>query len=75
MVIIKIDSLGRVILPSEIRKKLNLENGNELKISLTKDNKILIEKPIKECFCCNSSNDLITYQNISLCKSCITKFN
>ncbi len=75
MIIRKMDSLGRIVLPSEIRKKLNLNDDNDLKLSITKDNKILIEKSIEECFCCHSQSNLKEYNNIIICTDCITKFD
>ena len=40
----RIDELGRVVLPREIRKSLNLRVGSKLEIGLTDSNKILLSK-------------------------------
>ena len=42
-----IDSLGRLVIPKEMRDKLNLKNGDEVAIELL-DNKIIITNPNKE---------------------------
>ena len=40
----KLDDLGRVCLPAEMRKEIGLENGSEVNIGL-EDNKIILTNP------------------------------
>lgn len=40
----KIDDLGRIVLPAEMKKEIGLENGSEANIEL-EDHKIIITKP------------------------------
>lgn len=40
----KIDNLGRIVLPAEMKKELGLENGSEVNIEI-EDHKIIISKP------------------------------
>lgn len=42
-----IDNLGRLVIPKEMRDKLNLKNGDEVTIKLEND-KIVIMNPTKE---------------------------
>lgn len=42
-----IDNLGRLVIPKEMRDKLNLKNGDEVIIKLEND-KIVIMNPVKE---------------------------
>ena len=39
----KIDELGRIVIPKELRKSLNVKNGDDLEIKVV-DNKIMLEK-------------------------------
>lgn len=39
----KIDDLGRIVIPKELRKSLNIKNSDDLEIKIT-DNKIILEK-------------------------------
>ena len=42
-VIRKIDSLGRIVIPKEIRKNLNIHNGEDVQIYIEED-KIILKK-------------------------------
>lgn len=39
----KIDDLGRIVIPKELRKSLNIKNSDDLEITIT-DDKIILEK-------------------------------
>ena len=39
----KIDSLGRIVIPKDIRKHLSVESGDEILLTV-KDDKVFIEK-------------------------------
>ena len=41
----KVDKLGRLVIPKEIRKHLNIKNGDVLHIEI-KNNKIILEKDL-----------------------------
>ena len=41
----KVDELGRIVIPIEVRKKLGIKDGEHLEISII-DNKIVLEKKI-----------------------------
>jgi AbrB family transcriptional regulator (stage V sporulation protein T) len=46
----KIDNLGRVVIPKEIRKKMQIDNGNTLEIFVDKDETVILKKysPVRE---------------------------
>ncbi len=46
----KIDNLGRVVIPKEIRKKMQIDNGNTLEIFVDKDDTVILKKysPVRE---------------------------
>lgn len=70
----KIDELGRVVLPKEMREALNIKNYDFMDISLNKD-RIFIIKPIdKRCLCCGRNKNLRTVNNTTICKKCIKEF-
>lgn len=39
-----IDELGRLVLPAELRQKMNLEPKGKVAIDFTEDNKIILSK-------------------------------
>ena len=67
----KIDELGRVVIPIELRKILDVKEKDSLAISLTEDG-ILIKKEEPSCVFCNSSKDLKYFCGKNICKKCIT---
>ena len=46
-IIRKIDSLGRIVIPMDIRKALNLSSGDDIEINITGES-ILIKKSDKQ---------------------------
>ena len=40
--IVSVDERGRIVLPKEIREKLNLREGSKVEVSLEKDGRIVI---------------------------------
>ena len=51
-IIRKVDDLGRIVIPKELRKNLKIREGDLLEISLAENNKIILEKyePLGEDF-------------------------
>ena len=65
-----IDDLGRIVIPKEMREKLNFEKNEKVSITLFED-RIEITKSKTRCLFCNTQEDLKSYNNYSLCQSCI----
>lgn len=66
----KIDELGRIVLPIEIRQSLDIKEKDPLEIFF-KDDGIFIKKDIPSCVFCNSKNNLKTFSEKNICKDCI----
>ena len=66
----KIDELGRIVIPIELRKILDIKEKDSLGISLT-DNGIFIKKEEPSCVFCNSNIDLKSFYSKNICKNCI----
>ncbi|MDD4699749.1 MAG: AbrB/MazE/SpoVT family DNA-binding domain-containing protein [Oscillospiraceae bacterium] len=66
----KIDELGRIVLPSEIRSKLGITSKST--IGIFEDNgNIVLKKTEPSCKLCGSTNQV--NENFSLCAECIAK--
>lgn len=65
-----IDDLGRIVLPIELRKKLNIEKKDLLEIFVDGTN-IVLKKCQKSCVFCENTDDLIDYKEKTICKDCI----
>lgn len=64
-----IDSLGRLVIPREYLKRLNI-NEEPLEITLTNAG-ILIQKPKPFCQLCGKNIDIKKVNNGHICISCI----
>ena len=70
----KIDELGRIVLPIEIRQTLEIKERDPLEISLEEDG-IFIKKKHASCIFCNSTTHLNSFYEKNICKNCLKKLN
>lgn len=66
----KVDELGRIVLPVEMRRMLDIAERDELEIYLEKDC-IILQKLEESCIFCGSTRGLITYRRKVVCQECI----
>ena len=67
----QIDKLGRLVLPSDIRKSLNIVNGVDSVEFFVDDDAVIIKKYRPACIFCGSADDIFSYKNNNICKSCL----
>lgn len=65
----KIDDLGRVTLPIELRRNLNLELKDPVEIFIEGD-LIILKKYEPACVFCGEANDVENFRGKNVCKSC-----
>lgn len=73
-IIRKVDELGRVVIPMEIRTTLDISPKDELEIFVEND-QIILRKHEPYCTFCGSSKDNVLLNDKRVCKSCIEKLN
>ena len=66
----KVDELGRVVLPIELRRTLDVAERDELEIYL-EDDKIVLRKYEPTCVFCSATKGLITYHGRTVCRECV----
>ncbi|MGH2704605.1 MAG: AbrB/MazE/SpoVT family DNA-binding domain-containing protein [Actinomycetota bacterium] len=66
----KVDDLGRVVIPAEIRRSFGIKEGDYLDISVDED-RILFTKRQDVCTFCRSSQDLKEFKGSLVCATCI----
>ena len=71
-VVRRIDDLGRIVLPIEIRKNLNIENRDAVEIFIDED-KVVLKKYEPACIFCDNADDVILYRNKLVCRECVEK--
>lgn len=69
----QIDKLGRLVLPSDIRKSLNIKDGVDAVEFFVDNDSIIIKKYRPSCIFCDSAEDIITYKNQAICQSCLNE--
>lgn len=66
----KVDELGRIVLPIELRRTLDINVRDELEISLD-DDKVVLCKHEPTCVFCGSNQKLTEYRSKYICADCV----
>jgi looped-hinge helix DNA binding domain, AbrB family len=66
----KVDDLGRIVLPKELRKILNIDEHDQLEIFVD-GNSIILQKYEFSCIFCGNSDDIIIFKGKHVCSDCI----
>lgn len=66
----KVDELGRIVLPVELRRTLDISERDELEIYLD-DDKVILRKYEPSCIFCASVRSLVSYHGRNVCMDCI----
>jgi AbrB family transcriptional regulator, transcriptional pleiotropic regulator of transition state genes len=69
-VVRKIDELGRIVLPSEIRKVFAIHEGDELDISVEGE-RVILEKRQDLCVFCGAESPSVLFKGRRVCESCV----
>lgn len=68
-----VDNLGRVVIPREIRKQFDIENGEDSFEIFVDGDKIILRKYQPSCIFCGEMDNTITYNGHVVCKTCAEK--
>ncbi len=66
----KVDLLGRVVLPKELRDVYNISERDSMEIFTDKE-KIVLKKYEPTCLFCGEGRDIISFRGKCICLSCI----
>ena len=69
----RIDKLGRVVLPKELRKVFSIGDKDPIEM-FTTDNSIVLKKYEASCIFCDSQDELVKYKDKNICKKCMGYF-
>ena len=67
-----IDEMGRLVLPKEMRRKMDIESGDEIEF-YAEDDRIILRKYQPTCFFCGSEVALVEYKKKRICAECIAE--
>ena len=66
----KVDELGRVVIPIELRRTLGIDEKDALEIYVDNE-RIVLKKYEPACIFCNSAEDVQNFKGKLVCKSCV----
>ncbi len=65
----KVDELGRIVLPIELRRTLDISERDPLEIYVDGAS-IVLKKYQNACLFCDSADDLVSYKGKNICAKC-----
>lgn len=66
----KVDELGRIVLPIELRRTLDIAEKDALEIYVD-GGSIILRKYKPSCIFCDSSKDVIQFKEKNICPKCL----
>ena len=68
----KVDELGRIVLPIELRRTLNIDIKDSIEIYVENDS-IVLKKFEPTCIFCGSNENLKTFHDKNVCEKCLNE--
>lgn len=66
----KVDELGRIVLPIELRRTLDISERDALEIYVD-GTSIVLKKHESACVFCGSSKNVTTFREKNICAACV----
>jgi len=66
----KVDELGRIVLPIELRRVLDIAEKDQLEIYVD-ESSIILKKYHPSCVFCDNAQDVVDYKDKLICRSCL----
>ncbi|HHU23115.1 MAG TPA: AbrB/MazE/SpoVT family DNA-binding domain-containing protein [Clostridiales bacterium] len=66
----KVDELGRIVLPIELRRTLDIAEKDSLEIYVEEDS-IILRKYQASCIFCDNAKDVVNFKGKNVCSDCI----
>ncbi len=68
----RIDELGRIVLPIELRRNFDLAEKDALEIYVDNES-IILKKFCRSCVFCNNSEDVMEFKGKNICQECLSE--
>ncbi|AZR73587.1 AbrB family transcriptional regulator [Anoxybacter fermentans] len=65
----KIDELGRIVIPIDLRRNLNIDSNDPIEILVGED-EIVLRKFVPTCVFCGNTEDTFVFKKQSVCRQC-----
>ena len=73
-VVRKVDELGRIVIPIELRRTMGIEEKDALEIYVDNE-KIILKKYEPACIFCGNAKNVQNYKGKNICSSCLTEIS
>lgn len=70
----RIDSLGRIVIPKEMRETLDIQTDDPLEIIAEAD-RIIVKKYAPACIFCQGNDTVTEYKGKSICRRCLEELH
>ncbi|MCX8074654.1 MAG: AbrB/MazE/SpoVT family DNA-binding domain-containing protein [Clostridia bacterium] len=70
----KVDELGRIVLPMELRKNLDINIKDSLEIYVD-GNSVILKKYFPACIFCGEAEDVLSFKGKNICKNCLKQIS
>lgn len=70
----RVDELGRIVLPIELRKTFNIVEKDALEI-YTEGNTIILRKYEPACIFCGDAKEVVVFKGRNVCPSCLAELS
>ena len=70
----RVDELGRIVIPKELRDHFGIDEKDPLEIYV-EDGNIILSKYEPACIFCGEKRDVVVYKNKTICESCRQRIN
>lgn len=68
----KVDNLGRIVLPVELRRTLDIDIHSDVEIYVEGD-QVILKKYIPNCIFCGGKENISTFEDKYICARCREK--
>lgn len=70
----RVDELGRIVLPIELRNKMDIKTKDSVEIFVDED-RIVLKKYSPSCIFCGNAEEVFTYGGKLICRNCLDEMN
>lgn len=69
----KVDQLGRIVLPVELRRNLDIVEEKDALEIFIEDNKIILKKYEPACIFCGNARNVLSFKGRNICANCLNE--
>lgn len=67
----KMDELGRIVLPKELRELMDIKPKDGLEIFAEGNSRLILQKYVPACVFCGEASNTVVYNEKKICKKCL----